>query len=627
MREHFQSQLGRRGREQHAEWNQLVAGYQKKFPEVGIHVDCMPRHTLPPDWDQDLPVFPPDPKGVASRDASAKAENAIAQRVPWLLGGSADLWPSTKTLLTFEGAGEFQAPGHGGDYGGRNFHFGVREHAMCAFVNGMALSGLRPFGSSFLVFTDYCRGALRIGALMEVPSIFIWTHDSINLGEDGPTHQPIEHLASLRAMPGMIVLRPADANEVVEAWRVIMGIKDRPVCLVLSRQSLPTFDRTKYAAASGVARGAYILAEAPSGKPDVLLLSTGSEVSLCLAAREQARGRGHRRPGGQHAVVGDLRGATGGVPRQRVAAGDRGPGLGGSRLHLRVGAVHRPQGRNSGNAHLRPLGPDESRRRALRVRARARRRCRAGASGCRGRAILVGAERDLQIVMTTYRQQAAERAVELVKSGMTVGLGTGETATYAIRRIGALLRAGKLEDIEGVATSLATAAEAVRLGIPLLEESRATPTDITIDGADEIDPALNLIKGRGGALLREKIVAQTSARVVIVADHSKLSPVLGTRGPLPVEVVPFGSRYQPDYLKRLMPQAQISFRLAPGGSPFRTDQGNFILDCSTGPIERPEELAAQLQARAGVVAHGLFLGLATDVIVAGPAGVEHRTRR
>ena len=227
----------------------------------------------------------------------------------------------------------------------------------------------------------------------------------------------------------------------------------------------------------------------------------------------------------------------------------------------------------------------------------------------------------------SYKKEAAERAVELVQSGMVVGLGTGETATYAIRRIGALLRAGTLEDIEGVATSLATAAEAVRLGIPLLEEPRATPTDITIDGGDEIDPALNLIKGRGGALLREKIVAQTSRRVVIVADHSKLSPVLGTRGPLPVEVVPFGSRYQPEYLKRLMPRAQISFRLAPDGSPVRTDQGNFILDCATGPIEQAEELAAQIQARAGVVAHGLFLGLATDVIVAGPAGVEHRTRR
>lgn len=226
-----------------------------------------------------------------------------------------------------------------------------------------------------------------------------------------------------------------------------------------------------------------------------------------------------------------------------------------------------------------------------------------------------------------YKQEAAERAVELVQSGMVIGLGSGETATYAIRRIGALLRAGTLEDIEAVATSLTTAAEAVRWGIPLLEDSRATPTDITIDGADEIDPVLNLIKGRGGALLREKIVAQTSRRVVIVADQSKLSPKLGTRSPLPVEVVPFGSRYQPEYLRRLLPQARISFRMGPNASPVRTDQGNFILDCVTGPIEQPEELAGRLQARAGVVAHGLFLGLATDVIVAGLSGIEHRTRQ
>ncbi|HET6796274.1 MAG TPA: transketolase [Gemmatimonadales bacterium] len=292
VREHFQAHLGRRGADLRAEWTKLVTAYQKRFADKGVQVGCLPEHTMPPEWEKDLPVFQADPKGVAGRDASAKAQNAIAKRVPWLLGGSADLWPSTKTLLTFEGAGEFQAPGHGGDYSGRNFHFGVREHAMCAFVNGMALSGLRPYGSSFLVFSDYCRGALRIGALMEVPSIFIWTHDSINLGEDGPTHQPIEHLASLRAMPGMIVLRPADANEVVESWRVIMGIKDRPVCLVLSRQALPVFDRSKLAPASGVARGAYVLAEAASGKPDVLLMATGSEVTLCLAAREQLESEG-----------------------------------------------------------------------------------------------------------------------------------------------------------------------------------------------------------------------------------------------------------------------------------------------------------------------------------------------
>jgi ribose 5-phosphate isomerase A len=225
-----------------------------------------------------------------------------------------------------------------------------------------------------------------------------------------------------------------------------------------------------------------------------------------------------------------------------------------------------------------------------------------------------------------YKQQAAEQAVELIQSGMTVGLGTGETATYAIRRIGLLLRAGKLEDIVGVPTSLETAAEAVRLGIPLLEDSRALPADITIDGADEIDPQLNLIKGRGGAMLREKIVAQTSRRVVIVADDSKLSQSLGTRAALPMEVVPFGSRYQTEYLKQFIPQAQISFRMGPDGSPVRTDQGNFILDCFTGPIEDPAELATRIQARAGVVAHGLFLKLATDLIVAGPTGIDHRTR-
>ena len=292
VRQHFDAELGRRGREAHAAWNKLVAAYQKKFPAPGLQVDCMPRHTLPPDWDQDLPVFLPDSKGVAGRDASAKAQNAIARRVPWLLGGSADLWPSTKTLLTFEGAGDFEPPEYDGSYAGRNFHFGVREHAMCAFVNGMALSGLRSYGSSFLVFSDYCRGALRLSALMEVPSIFIWTHDSINLGEDGPTHQPIEHLASLRAMPGMIVLRPADASEVVESWRLIMGIRDRPVCLVLSRQALPVFDRTQYAAANGVARGGYVLADAPSGRPDVLLLATGSEVALCLTAYERLQSEG-----------------------------------------------------------------------------------------------------------------------------------------------------------------------------------------------------------------------------------------------------------------------------------------------------------------------------------------------
>jgi transketolase len=212
--------------------------------------------------------------------------NAIAEKMPWLLGGAADLAPSTKTHLSFEFAGDFQAPGERGDYRGRNFHYGVREHAMCAISNGLSLSKLRPFAASFLVFSDYGRAALRLAAMMELPVITIWTHDSILMGEDGPTHQPVEHLASLRAMPGMMVLRPADANEVVEAWRVIMQLKDRPVCLVLTRQALPTLDRNQYASASGLSHGAYVLADAPDQRPDVLLLATGSEVALCIAAHE-----------------------------------------------------------------------------------------------------------------------------------------------------------------------------------------------------------------------------------------------------------------------------------------------------------------------------------------------------
>lgn len=226
----------------------------------------------------------------------------------------------------------------------------------------------------------------------------------------------------------------------------------------------------------------------------------------------------------------------------------------------------------------------------------------------------------------SHKQQAAERAVALVMSGMVVGLGTGGTAMFALRRIAELLRAGELRDIVGVPTSSATAAEALRLGIRLLDDARSGAADLTIDGADEIDPALDLIKGRGGALLREKIVAQTSRRLVIVADETKLSPALGTRAPLPVEIIPFGWRSQTEYLNSLFPQGRVSLR-ATGGEPFITDQGNFILDCVTGPIEQSHELAVQLQARAGVAAHGLFLDLATDVIVAGPSGVEHRTRR
>jgi transketolase len=248
----------------------------------------MQHRRLPDGWDTGLPAFPADHKGMATRVSSGQVLNAIARNVPWLMGGSADLAPSTKTRLTFEGVGDFQAD----SYGGRNFHFGIREHAMGAILNGMALVKVRAYGSGFLIFSEYGRMPIRLAALMELPVIYIFTHDSIGVGEDGPTHQPIEQLASLRAIPGLIVLRPADANEVVEAWRVIMQLHHEPAAIVLSRQDLPTLDRGKFAPASGLAKGAYVLAEAPGGRPDVLLLATGSEVSLCVQAHERLTAEG-----------------------------------------------------------------------------------------------------------------------------------------------------------------------------------------------------------------------------------------------------------------------------------------------------------------------------------------------
>ena len=283
VREHFAAGIGRRGREARASWIALYDSYKQKYPELADHGLMMQRRELPAGWDKEMPFFAADAKGQATRDSSAKVLNAISKNVPWLIGGAADLAPSTKTRLTWDGAGDFEP----GAYGGRNFHFGIREHAMAAILNGMAVSKVRPFGSGFLIFSDYARGAIRLSALMEIPVIHIFTHDSIGLGEDGPTHQPIEQLASLRAVPHLIVMRPADANEVVEAWRAIMPLQHQPVALVLSRQALPTIDRTRYGAASGVAQGAYVLADAPGGQPDVLLLASGSEVALCVAAFEQ----------------------------------------------------------------------------------------------------------------------------------------------------------------------------------------------------------------------------------------------------------------------------------------------------------------------------------------------------
>ncbi|MBS0167984.1 MAG: transketolase [Nitrospira sp.] len=288
VREHFQQGMGKRSHEARTAWMTQFEEYKKQFPQLAKDLSNMQQRRLPDGWDRGLPVFPADAKGVAGRDASAKVLNALAKNIPWLLGGSADLAPSTKTRLTFEGAGDFTAK----DRSGRNLHFGVREHAMGSVLNGLSLSKVRPYGSGFLIFSDYSRGAIRLSALMEVPVIHIFTHDSIGVGEDGPTHQPIEQLASLRAIPNLIVLRPADANEVSEAWRVIMQLKHEPVALILTRQALPTIDRSTCAAASGVAKGAYILADVPGVKPDVLLLASGSEVSLCLEAAEQLKVEG-----------------------------------------------------------------------------------------------------------------------------------------------------------------------------------------------------------------------------------------------------------------------------------------------------------------------------------------------
>jgi len=288
VREHFQAGIGARGEKLHDEWKELFEDYRRKYPELAEQGWRMLRRELPDGWDRGLPTFPASAKGLATREASGQMLNAIARNVPWLMGGSADLGPSCKTRLTFDGAGDLSAD----NPAGRNIHFGIREHAMGAILNGLSLSQLRPYGSGFLIFSDYARPALRLSALMEIPVLHIFTHDSIGVGEDGPTHQPIEQLASLRAIPGLIVFRPADANEVVEVWRVIMQYRHEPVALILSRQALPVIDRTKYASAAGVARGAYVLADADNERPEVLLLATGSEVALCLEARARLQADG-----------------------------------------------------------------------------------------------------------------------------------------------------------------------------------------------------------------------------------------------------------------------------------------------------------------------------------------------
>jgi transketolase len=288
--EHFEAGIGARGATAHQKWTELFDAYRAVYPALAAQVEQMQHRELPAGWDRNLPVFSADSKGIAGRDASAKALNVLAQNIPWFLGGSADLGPSNRTLLTYEGAGDFQA----GTPTGKNLHYGIREHCMGAIVNGLSLSKLRGFGASFFIFSDYARPAIRLSAIMELPTIFVFTHDAMGDGEDGPTHQPVEHLASLRAIPGLVLLRPGDANEVVEAYRYVLQLRHKPALLALSRQPLPTLDRSKYASASGVARGAYVLADAPGGSPELILIATGSELSLAVDAHEKLLTEGLR---------------------------------------------------------------------------------------------------------------------------------------------------------------------------------------------------------------------------------------------------------------------------------------------------------------------------------------------
>ncbi|SKA30369.1 transketolase [Enhydrobacter aerosaccus] len=289
VRKHFAQGIGQRSGKLRKAWERRLKTYRDQHPELADHIERMQRRELPDGWDAELPSFLADEKGVATRAASGKVLNAVSPHYPWLLGGAADLGASTGVRLTYQGAGEFEA---GTLYGGRNLHFGIREHAMAAIMNGLALSKVRSYGATYLIFSDYLKPALRLSAIMEVPAVYVFSHDSIGVGEDGPTHQPVEQLIALRAIPGMITLRPADANETVEAWRVVMALKHQPACLVLSRGALPVFDRSRYASAAGVAHGAYVMADAEDGRPEVLLIGTGSEVKLCIDAYEDLKKEG-----------------------------------------------------------------------------------------------------------------------------------------------------------------------------------------------------------------------------------------------------------------------------------------------------------------------------------------------
>jgi transketolase len=290
VREHFAAGIGERGGGLRAGWRRLLDEYSEKHTDLALEIELQQKRALPAGWDSAIPSFDPDEKGIATRKASQQVENAIGERLPWLLAGSADLTDSTSVRLTFDGAHDLEP----GAYDGRQLHYGIREHEAAAISNGLSLSKLRPLWSTYLTFSDYARPAIRLSALMELPVIHVFTHDSIGLGEDGPTHQPVEHLASLRAIPGLDVIRPADANEVAEAWRVALDRTHQPVALVLTRQNVPVLDRSRYGSAEGLRRGGYVLADAEGGDPEIILIATGSEVALALAAHEELKGESVR---------------------------------------------------------------------------------------------------------------------------------------------------------------------------------------------------------------------------------------------------------------------------------------------------------------------------------------------
>ena len=373
----FAKGIGKRGKEKRDAWFAKLAQYKAKYPDLATQLDKIQKRELPDGWDKGLKVFPTDAKGMGGRIASQTVLNQIAPNMPWMIGGAADLAPSTKTRMDFPAAGDFQA----GSYAGRNLHFGIREHAMGAIMNGIALTKLRAYGSGFLIFSDYGRTPIRLAAIMEIPVTYIFTHDSIGVGEDGPTHQPIEQVASLRAIPGLITLRPGDANEVLESWKVIMKSQHEPICLILTREDLPTLDRTKYAGAEGVARGAYVLADAPGGKPDVLLLASGSTLSLCVDAYEKLKAEGVKArvvsmPSWEMFEYNCKQGS--GIPRGGPAGVGDGARCDRAGFDVRLGALRRPDRGDHRHEDVWGVGAAEGTGEEVRVQFREHRRRRQG---------------------------------------------------------------------------------------------------------------------------------------------------------------------------------------------------------------------------------------------------------